>query len=173
MLNMKCIPIQSCKNSSWLIVFFLFLLASGFAQSWESLSVESPEPIQDVYALSQDSLFAVSGNTSTARIYSSIDAGITWSEIQRSDLGLQYAIAKTPLGNLLSCGFEGKGLRSTDAGTTWQAVSFGRNDWIMDWCALPNGRLVAVGLNGRCFFLMTMESTGKVPNPLPILGCLP
>jgi photosystem II stability/assembly factor-like uncharacterized protein len=166
MLNMKCIPIQSCKNSSWLIVFFLFLLASGFAQSWESLSVESPEPIQDVYALSQDSLFAVSGNTSTARIYSSIDAGITWSEIQRSDLGLQYAIAKTPLGNLLSCGYGGKGLRSTDAGTTWQAVSFGRSDWIMDWCALPNGRLLAVGLNGRCFFSDDDGINWQSPQPI-------
>lgn len=163
---MKSILIPFCKNCSCLLFFFLFSVGPSFSQSWELLSIQSPEPIQDVFALSQDSLFAVSGNTATARVYSSVDAGTTWTEMQRSDLGLQYAIAKTPLGNLLSCGFEGKGLRSTDGGTSWQTISFGRSDWIMDWCALPNGRLLAVGLNGRCFYSDDDGINWQSPQPI-------
>jgi len=139
---------------------------TAFTQTWEVLQVESPEPIQSVFALGNDSLFAVSGNIGSARIFRSLDAGETWTETQRSDIGLQYSIGKTPQGALLTCGFEGKGLRSTNNGNTWSAISFGRTDWIMDWTALPNGRLLAVGLNGRCFFSDDDGLTWQ--NPLPI-----
>ena len=133
-------------------ILAVFIPLTAFAQSWETLQMESPESIQSVFALGNDSLFALSGNTNSARIFRSLDAGQTWSETLRSDLGLQYSIGKTPQGSLLTCGFEGKGLRSTDNGSTWSPISFGRTDWIMDWAALPNGRLLAVGLNGRCFY---------------------
>ncbi|MFZ4061223.1 MAG: WD40/YVTN/BNR-like repeat-containing protein [Bacteroidia bacterium] len=147
-------------------ILAVFFPLFAFAQTWEALSMESPEPIQSVFSLGNDSLFAVSGNTNLARIFRSFDAGQTWSETQRSDLGLQYAMGKTPQGALLTCGFEGKGLRSTDNGNTWSPISFGRTDWIMDWTALPNGRLLAVGLNGRCFFSDDDGLTWQSPLPL-------
>lgn len=99
-----------------------------------------------------------------AKVWTSVDDGLNWTEITPAGLGALYAVAYGS-GNFVAVGTAGLAAYSTDNGATWNDSSPGSTASIRD-ITYWNGTFVAVGDDAQVWWSVDGTSwTDSSPNP--------